>query len=51
MTAETIVIARLSVSDEFGVTWKMACGLKERPNAAIPKIIGMRLLSFSAMLL
>lgn len=51
MTAETIVITRLRVSDEFGVAWKMACELKERPNAAIPKIIGMRLLNFFAGLL
>src|SRR5947209_122344 len=49
--AEIIVITRLKVTEELGVTWKSHCGLSASPKAAIPSTIGMRLPNFSITLL
>ncbi len=48
MIAETMVITRLSVIEDDGVTWNTNCGAKEIPNTAIPRITGTRLRSLAA---
>jgi hypothetical protein len=42
MIAETIVIIRLRVIEEDGVTWNTNCGAKDMPNTAIPRITGTK---------
>jgi len=51
ITAENMVITRLRVTEEFGVICNRPCGFRETAKAAIPKIIGVRVRSFSAALL
>jgi hypothetical protein len=48
MIAEIIVIARLRLIEDDGVIANTACGAKEMPNTAIPRITGTKLSTLAA---